>query len=160
MTETSIICYTFLVMKFTFISVGKQNDSDIADAVADYTKRISRYFHVEWKLIPTSDIEKEGEAVLKTLDSGDFVVALDDKGKEMDTMELAQFIDKRMSASDKRIVFVIGGAYGFAESVYKRANFKWSLSKLTFPHQLVRLILAESLYRAISVIKKEPYHHG
>ena len=146
-------------MKFTFISVGKQNDSDIASAVADYTKRIGRYFQVEWKLIPNSGVEKEAEVILKTLDSGDFVVVLDDKGKELNTMELAQFVEKRMGASDKNIVFVIGGAYGFTEGVYKRANFKWSLSKLTFPHQLVRLILAESLYRAISVIKKEPYHH-
>ena len=147
-------------MKFTFISVGKKNDSDIEEAVADYTKRIKRYFPVEWKLIPTSDKEKEAEAVLKTLDGGDFVVVLDDKGKELNTIELSQFIEKRMSASEKRIVFVIGGAYGFSDEVYKRANFKWSLSKLTFPHQLARLILAESLYRAISVIKKEPYHHG
>lgn len=147
-------------MKFLFISVGKKNDSDIEVAVADYTKRISRYFTVEWKLISTSDKEKEGEAILKTLGDEDFVVILDDKGKELNTIELSEFIEKRMSASDKRIVFVIGGAYGFAGSVYERANFKWSLSKLTFPHQLVRLILAESLYRAISVIKKEPYHHG
>ncbi len=147
-------------MKFTFISVGKKNDSDIEVAVADYTKRISRYFPIEWKLIPTSDKEKEGETILKNLDGGDFVVALDDKGKEMTTEELAGFIEKRMSASDKRIVFIIGGAYGFSENVYARANFKWSLSKLTFPHQLVRLILSEALYRAISVIKKEPYHHA
>jgi len=147
-------------MKFTFISVGKQNDSDIAVAVADYTKRIGRYFNVEWKLIPTSNIEKEAESILKTLDSGDFVVVLDDKGKELNTIELSEFIEKRMIAGDKRIVFVIGGAYGFDESVYKRANFKWSLSKLTFPHQLVRLILSESIYRAISVIKNEPYHHA
>ena len=147
-------------MKFIFISVGKKNDSNIEEAVADYTKRIARYFPVEWKLIPTSDKEKEAEAVLKTLDGGDFVVVLDDKGKELNTIELSQFIEKRMSASEKRIVFVIGGAYGFSDEVYKRANFKWSLSKLTFPHQLARLILAESLYRAISVIKKEPYHHG
>jgi 23S rRNA (pseudouridine1915-N3)-methyltransferase len=146
-------------MKFTFISVGKQNDSDIKEAVIDYTKRISRYFPVEWKLISTSDKNKEGEMILKGLDSGDFVVVLDDKWKEMTTEELAEFIEKRMSASDKRIVFIIGGAYGFSEDVYKRANFKWSLSKLTFPHQLVRLILSESVYRAISVIKKEPYHH-
>ena len=146
-------------MKFTFISVGKQNDSDIAGAIIDYTKRISRYFQVEWRLIPNSGMEKESESILKTLDSGDFIVVLDDKGKEMDTMELAVFVEKRMNASDKKIVFVIGGAYGFTENVYKRANFKWSLSKLTFPHQLVRLILAESIYRAISVIKKEPYHH-
>jgi len=147
-------------MKFTFISVGKQNDSDIAVAVADYTKRIGRYFNVEWKLIPTSNIEKEAESILKTLDSGDFVVVLDDKGKELNTIELSEFIEKRMIAGDKRIVFVIGGAYGFDESIYKRANFKWSLSKLTFPHQLVRLILSESIYRAISVIKNEPYHHA
>ena len=152
-------------MKLTFISVGKQNDSDIKDALLDYTKRISRYFPVEWKLISpacagrTSDKNKEGEMILKGLDSGDFVVVLDDKCKEMTTEELAEFIEKRMSASDKRIVFIIGGAYGFSEDVYKRANFKWSLSKLTFPHQLVRLILSESVYRAISVIKKEPYHH-
>jgi 23S rRNA (pseudouridine1915-N3)-methyltransferase len=147
-------------MKFTFISVGKKNDSDIEVAVADYTKRISRYFPVDWKLIPTSDVEKEGESIIKSLDNADFVIALDDKGKELNTIELSEFIEKRMSAGDKRIVFVIGGAYGFSESVYKRANFKWSLSKLTFPHQLVRLILAESLYRAISVIKNEPYHHA
>ena len=147
-------------MKFIFISVGKKNDSDIEVAIADYTKRIKRYFPVEWKLIQNSGVEKEGELILKTLNDGDFVVILDDKGKELNTIELSEFIEKRMSASDKRIVFVIGGAYGFSENVYERANFKWSLSKLTFPHQLVRLILTEALYRAISVIKKEPYHHG
>ena len=147
-------------MKFIFISVGKKNDSNIEEALVDYTKRIARYFSVEWKLISTSDKEKEGESILKALNTEDFVVMLDDKGKELNTIELSQFIEKRMSASEKRIVFVIGGAYGFSDEVYKRANFKWSLSKLTFPHQLARLILAESLYRAISVIKKEPYHHG
>ena len=149
-----------LHMRFTFISVGKKNDSDIEVAVADYTKRISRYFPIEWKLIPTSEKEKEAEGILKTVESGDFVVVLDDKGKEMTTEELAGFIEKRMIAGDKRIVFIIGGAYGFTEDVYKRANLKWSLSKLTFPHQLVRLILSESIYRAISVIKNEPYHHA
>ena len=146
-------------MKLTFITVGKQNDSGINSAVLDYTKRIEKYFKVEWKIIPTSDISKEGESILKTIEPSDFVTILDDKGKELNTIELSQFIEKRMSASLKRIIFVIGGAYGFHESVYKRANFTWSLSKLTFPHQLVRLILVESLYRAISVIKGEPYHH-
>jgi len=146
-------------MKFTFITVGKQNDSDIADAVADYTKRIGRYFPVEWKIIATSNIEKESELILKTLNNTDFVIVLDDTGKELNTMELARFVEKRMIAGDKKVVFIIGGAYGFDENVYERADFKWSLSKLTFPHQLVRLILVESLYRAISVIKNEPYHH-
>jgi 23S rRNA (pseudouridine1915-N3)-methyltransferase len=147
-------------MKFIFISVGKKNDSDIEEAIADYSKRIGRYFPIEWKIMPTSDIENESVNILKTLSNGDFVVATDDKGKELNTIELSEFIEKRMSASDKRIIFIIGGAYGIGKSVLKRANFKWSLSKLTFPHQLVRLILAESIYRAISVIKKEPYHHA
>jgi 23S rRNA (pseudouridine1915-N3)-methyltransferase len=146
-------------MKFTFISVGKQNNSDIYEAVNDYTKRIGRYFQVEWKIIETTDKEKESKSILKVVGKDDFVVALDDKGKEMTTEELAGFIEKRMNASDKRIIFVIGGAYGFSQEMYERANFKWSLSKLTFPHQLVRLILSESIYRAISVIKNEPYHH-
>ena len=84
---------------------------------------------------------------------------VDDKGKELNTIELSEFIEKRMIAGDKKVVFIIGGAYGIHKKLYERANFKWSLSKLTFPHQLARLILAESLYRAISVIKKEPYHH-
>ena len=147
-------------MKFVFISIGKQNDSDISDAISDYTNRIERYFPVEWKLIPTSDKEKEGTQILKNIESSDFVIVLDDKGKEMSTEELAQFFEKKMIMSERKIIFIIGGAYGFSEEVYKRANFKWSLSKLTFPHQLVRLILLEAVYRAISVIKKEPYHHA
>ena len=136
-------------MKFIFISVGKKNDSGIADAVLDYTKRIERYFKVEWKIIPTSDKEKEAETILKNLEPADFVIALDESGKELNTIELSQFIEKRMIASDERIIFIIGGAYGLDESILKRANLKWSLSKLTFPHQIVRLILSESLYRAI-----------
>ena len=147
-------------MKMLFITIGKQNDSDIASAISDYTKRIDRYIKTEWKIIPSSDIKKESEFVLKGIDSDDYVVVLDDKGKELDTMELSQFIEKRMISGDKRVIFVIGGAYGIDENILKRANFKWSLSKLTFPHQLVRLILSESIYRAISVIKKEPYHHS
>ncbi len=147
-------------MKFIFISVGKKNDSDIADAVLDYTKRIERYFKAEWKIIPSSDKAKEGESILKSIETGDFVVALDEGGKEFNTIELSEFVEKRMIAGDGRVIFIIGGAYGIDESVLKRANFTWSLSKLTFPHQLVRLLLSESLYRAISVLKKEPYHHA
>lgn len=147
-------------MKFIFISVGKKNDSGIADAVLDYTKRIERYFKVEWKIIPTSDKEKEGENILKLIQSDDFVIVLDEVGRELNTIELSAFVEKRMLASDSRIVFIIGGAYGMHDPILHRANFTWSLSKLTFPHQLVRLLLVEALYRAISVLKKEPYHHG
>jgi 23S rRNA (pseudouridine1915-N3)-methyltransferase len=147
-------------MKISFISIGKQNDSGINLAIEDYTKRINKYFKTEWKIIPSSDKEEEAGKILKVLETGDFVVALDEKGKEFGTMELSQFIEKRMIAGDKRIVFIIGGAYGLDDIVLNKANIKWSLSKLTFPHQLVRLILSETIYRAISVLKNEPYHHG
>jgi 23S rRNA (pseudouridine1915-N3)-methyltransferase len=146
-------------MKIVFITVGKQNDSTLAEAILDYTKRIGRYFEAEWKIIPSSDIKKESETILKSITPGDFLVALDEKGKELGTVELSQFIEKRMIAGDKKLIFVIGGAYGLDGSVLSKANFKWSLSKLTFPHQIVRLILAETVYRSISVIKNEPYHH-
>ena len=146
-------------MKILFITIGKQNDSLIGDAVSEYTKRINNYFKTEWKVIPTSDMRKEGESILKSIESDDYLVTLDDKGKELDTILLSQFIEKRMIDGDKRIVFVIGGAYGISDEVFKRSNFKWSLSKLVFPHQIVRLILSETIYRAITVIKNEPYHH-
>jgi len=146
-------------MKFLFITIGKDTDKNLSESVIDYTKRIDRHIKTEWKVISSSDIKKESESILKCLTSEDYFVVLDDKGKELDTIELSQFIEKRMIAGDKRVVFVIGGAYGVGEEVSKRANFIWSLSKLTFPHQLVRLILSEAIYRAISVIKKEPYHH-
>lgn len=146
-------------MKFLFITIGKDNDKKLAESVTDYTKRINNYFKTEWKIIPSSDIKKEGENILKSIESGDYLIVLDERGKELSTIELADFIEKRMIASDKRIVFVIGGAYGVDEEVLQKANFKWSLSKLVFPHQIVRLILSETVYRAITVIKNEPYHH-
>jgi 23S rRNA (pseudouridine1915-N3)-methyltransferase len=146
-------------MKILFITIGKQNDSSLSDAILDYTKRINNYFKTEWKIIPSSDIKKESESILKSIESDDYLVVLDERGKELSTIELADFIEKRMIASDKRIIFVIGGAYGVDESVVQRANYKWSLSKLVFPHQIVRLILSETVYRAITVIKNEPYHH-
>ena len=146
-------------MKILFITIGKQNDSSLSDAILDYTKRINNYFKTEWKIIPSSDIKKESENILKNIESDDYLVSLDERGKELSTIELADFIEKRMISSDKRVVFVIGGAYGVSEEVLQRSNFKWSLSKLVFPHQIVRLILSETVYRAITVIKNEPYHH-
>jgi 23S rRNA (pseudouridine1915-N3)-methyltransferase len=159
MTESNI-SFILESMKFLFITIGKDTDKNLVESVIDYTNRINRHIKTEWKIIPSSDIKKESENILKSIDSDDYVVVLDDKGKELNTMELSQFIEKRMISGDKRVVFVIGGAYGVGEDVFVRANYIWSLSKLTFPHQLVRLILSESIYRAISVIKKEPYHHS
>ena len=146
-------------MKIIFITIGKDTDKNLAESVIDYTNRINRHIKTEWKIIPSSDIKKESENILKSIESDDFVVALDNRGKELNTIELSQFIEKRMIDADKKVVFIIGGAFGIDEDILKRANFIWSLSKLTFPHQLVRLIFSESIYRAISVIKKEPYHH-
>ncbi len=142
-----------------FISVGKKNEKSIAQGIEDYTKRISRYFKTEWKIILSSSTEDEAEKILKSFQPGDFVIALDEKGKELSTKELSQFLEKRMIAGDKRLVFIIGGSYGLDEKILEKVHFKWSLSRLTFPHQLVRLIMSEALYRAISVIKNEPYHY-
>ncbi|MBU6370620.1 MAG: 23S rRNA (pseudouridine(1915)-N(3))-methyltransferase RlmH [Patescibacteria group bacterium] len=147
-------------MKFLFISVGKNDDANIADAIAEYTARISRHLKTEWKIIPSSDKETEAERILKSLKPEDFLVALDEKGKEMSTRELSQFLEKRMITGGGTVAFAIGGAYGLDDSILKRANLVWSLSKLTLPHQLARLLLAESVYRAMSVIKHEPYHHA
>ncbi|MFA6430483.1 MAG: 23S rRNA (pseudouridine(1915)-N(3))-methyltransferase RlmH [Candidatus Paceibacterota bacterium] len=145
-------------MKFIFVTVGKQNDSGIDEMITDYTKRISRYVQAEWRILPNSNMEKEGEQILKTASDGEMIL-LDNRGKELTTVELAGFLEKKMISGSKNIFFVIGGAYGVSDDVFKKANFVWSLSKLTFPHQIARLLLSESIYRAMSVIKKEPYHH-
>ncbi len=147
-------------MKFLFISVGKKHDPAIAHGTDEYTKRISHSVKTEWKLIASSDKEEEGKTILKAIGKNDFVVALDERGKELTTLELAGFLEKRMVAGDDRVTFVVGGAYGLDAAVIDRANLAWSLSKLTLPHQIVRLLLAESLYRALSVVKGEPYHHA
>lgn len=131
-------------MKFLFLSPG---DKIKDEKVIDFTNRINHYFPCEWK----TKIE---------YDEKDFVILLDEHGKELSSPELAQFIEKRCMDSGKRIVFVIGGAYGVEQSVKDRADFTWSLSKLIFPHELVRLILSEQIYRACTIIKNESYHHA
>lgn len=146
-------------MKIVFISVGKKDDPNISELIRDYTKRIERYFETEWKIISSSDVKKEAVSILGSIKDGDFVIALDKGGKDFSTEGLADFFEKKLIDGEKRIIFIIGGAYGFDKAIFDRADFVWSLSKLTFPHQIVRLILVESIYRAISVIKREPYHH-
>lgn len=146
-------------MKLLFIAVGKKHDELVENGVAEFTSRIAHYAPVEWKIIPNSNSKEEGERILKGVDSSDILVALDEKGKSLTTLALAGYIEKKMSAGVKRLVFVIGGAYGLDQSVRDRAQIIWSLSPLTFPHQLVRLILSEQIYRAFTVIKGEKYHH-
>ena len=157
-------------MKIQFWSVGKANEQYVKAGVEEFTKRISKYYPVEWTIIPLpknsgmlseADLKKrEGEMILDWLQKEDYLVALDERGKQLNSEGLAEFIMKRTNESVKNLVFLIGGAYGIDEAVLKRADFIWSLSHLVFPHQLVRLILAEQIYRACSINRNEKYHHS
>jgi 23S rRNA (pseudouridine1915-N3)-methyltransferase len=156
-------------MKIQFWAIGKNNEPYIKDGVEEFTKRIAKYFKAEWNIIPVpknagmlSEMDlkkKEGETILEWLGKDDYVIALDERGKQITSVKLAEFIQARANESVKRLVFIIGGAFGLDNAVLKKANFTWSLSELTFPHQLVRLILAEQIYRACTIIKNEKYHH-
>jgi 23S rRNA (pseudouridine1915-N3)-methyltransferase len=147
-------------MKILIISPGKNHETYVSEGVQEFTSRISRYAPVEWKLIPTGkDAKEEGAAILKAVADKDHVILLDERGKELSSVGLSQFLEKRLNESVQRLVFVIGGAYGVSEEVKTRAQFTWSLSKLVFPHQLVRLLLSEQLYRAFSILRGEKYHH-
>ena len=156
-------------MKISFWSIGKGNEAYIKTGVDEFTRRISRYFKVEWTIIPVpknaatlSEMDlkrKEGEVILEWLKKDDYLIALDERGKQMSSEGLANFIQARANESTKQIIFLIGGAYGIDDTVLKRADYKWSLSQLVFPHQLVRLILAEQIYRACTILKNEKYHH-
>jgi len=157
-------------MKIQFWTVGKAHEPYIKTGVEEFTKRISKYYPVEWTVIPLpknsgmlseADLKKkEGEMILDWLQKEDYLIALDERGKQLSSEGLADFMMKRSNESVKNLVFLIGGAYGIDEEVMKRANFKWSLSQLVFPHQLVRLILAEQIYRACSINRNEKYHHS
>lgn len=156
-------------MKIQLWSVGKAHETYIKTGVNAFTQRINRYYPAEWDFIPTPknagmlsqmDLKKhEGETILEWLDRDDYLVLLDERGKQLTSPEVAQFLQLRANESLKQIIFLIGGVYGVDDAVFKRANFTWSLSKLVFPHMLVRLILAEQLYRACSILKNEKYHH-
>jgi len=156
-------------MKLQFWSVGKINEPYVKEGVDIFTKRISHYYPVEWNIIPVpkntamlSEMDlkkKEGATILNFLQKEDYLVLLDERGKQLKSEELAKFIETRANESVKNMVFLIGGAFGVSDEVMQRANYKWSLSPLVFPHQLVRLILAEQVYRACTIIKNEKYHH-
>lgn len=156
-------------MKIHLWAIGKNHEPYVKAGVEEFTGRIDKYFKVEWNIIPVpknagmmSEMDlkkKEGEIILDWLQKDDYLVALDERGKQMSSVKLAQFLQSRANESTRRIVFLIGGAFGLDDAVLKRANSKWSLSELTFPHQLVRLILAEQVYRACTILRNEKYHH-
>ena len=156
-------------MKLQFWSVGKAHESYVKEGIEVFTKRISNYFPVEWNIIPSlknagmmSEMElkrKEAELILEYVHKDDFLVLLDEKGKLLSSEAVAELIQLCANKSTKKIIFLIGGAFGVDDLLKLRANFKWSLSNLVFPHQLVRLILSEQIYRACSILRNEKYHH-
>jgi 23S rRNA (pseudouridine1915-N3)-methyltransferase len=152
-------------MNVKLICTGKTTDRIALDGMREYAGRIERYGKfsvVESEAGRGDDLQmkkKEGEILLKKLDPKDFLVLLDEKGKELTSFEFAEMLRHHQKIATKNLVFLIGGAYGFSEEVYKRANMKLALSKMTFPHQLVRVIFLEQLYRAFTIVKGEKYHH-
>lgn len=156
-------------MKAELLVIGKTDSNIIKDGIEVYRKRLVHYLPFEMKVIPdiknTKNMSvdqqksKEGALILDNLNSSDFVVLLDEKGKEFTSAGFSSFMEQKMINGIKKIVFIIGGPYGFSQDVYNRANSKLSLSKMTFSHQMVRMIFTEQLYRAMTIIKGEPYHH-
>ena len=156
-------------MRITLLTVGKTNDLSFKNAISEYQKRLKFYISFDIEEIPSlkntknltedNQKQKEGELILKYLQPEDEVVLLDDKGAEYTSKQFASYIEKKSASGLKRLVFVVGGPYGFSQEVYQRANDKVSLSRMTFSHQMVRLVFTEQLYRACTIIKGEPYHH-
>lgn len=155
-------------MKIKLIMIGKTTGDLYIDAIEDYTNRIKHYNNFSIHVIPglkntkklsqEQQKQAEGELILKELTAQDIVILLDERGKEYRSMEFAKWLENKQLTA-QNIVFVIGGPYGFSDSIYQRANEKISLSKMTFSHQMVRLIFVEQLYRACTIIKGESYHH-
>jgi len=156
-------------MKIALLQIGKTTEKHINDGVEMYSERIRKYSGFEIITIPelkdtrsmpvNEQKLREGKKILQSVGKDDYIVLLDEGGREFRTKEFADWMDKKAAVTGKRIVFVIGGPWGFSDEVYKAAHFSLSLSKLTFPHQLVRLLFAEQLYRVFTIIRREPYHH-
>lgn len=156
-------------MKIELAVIGKTSIGYLKQGIDEYIKRLKHYVPFEIKYIDdiknTKNISEgqqkrtEGAKILSLLDKSDFVVLLDEHGKEYTSMQYSSYIQKRMLSGAKKVVFVIGGPYGFSQDVYDRANDKISFSKMTFNHEMIRLIFTEQLYRAYTIINHEPYHH-
>ena len=156
-------------MNIELRAVGKTDSQAVESLAADYARRINHYCRFSVTMLPdvrnTRSISAsqqrtaEGEAILRQLTAGDYVALFDERGTEYRSMEFAAWMQKRMNSGIRRLVFVIGGPYGFSDAVYERADARVSLSKMTFSHQIVRALIAEQLYRAFTILNNEPYHH-
>jgi len=156
-------------VKILLLTIGNTDKKYMKEAIDDYVKRLSFYVPFEFKIIPdiknrsslTEDLqkEKEGQLILNCISAGDYLVLLDEHGSEFSSIEFSKWIEKKMILTTRQLVFVIGGPYGFSNTVVQRCDIKIALSRLTFSHQMVRLIFVEQLYRAMTILKNEPYHH-
>jgi 23S rRNA (pseudouridine1915-N3)-methyltransferase len=156
-------------MKIVLAVVGKMAGGYLSKGIEDYTSRLKHYvpFEIQYiadakntkKLTQEQQKTVEGSNILTAIDNSDYVVLLDERGKQYTSMDFAKYIEKKMSTLQRRLVFVVGGPYGFSPEVYARANEKISLSSMTFSHEMIRLIFTEQLYRAMTILRNEPYHH-
>lgn len=156
-------------MKVQLILVGKTVDKRFSDIIDEYASRVKHYIGFDIQVIPelknTKNLsvdqqkQQEGELIVRQLQAGDYVVLLDEYGKEFRSVEFSDWMVKKMNTVSKRLVFIVGGPYGFSPDVYSKSNEKISLSKMTFSHQMIRMIFTEQLYRAMTIMKGEPYHH-
>ncbi|MEM9142706.1 MAG: 23S rRNA (pseudouridine(1915)-N(3))-methyltransferase RlmH [Bacteroidota bacterium] len=156
-------------MNITLIAIGKTDNALLRELIQTYTNRLGRYVNFEWVIIPdiknsknmteSQQRQMEGENLLKRLQPADRLVLLDEKGKEYTSLSFATSLQQHMNSGIKRLVFVIGGPYGFSPQVYEKATAMLSLSKMTFSHQMVRLFAVEQIYRAFTILRNEPYHH-
>ncbi|HZX57602.1 MAG TPA: 23S rRNA (pseudouridine(1915)-N(3))-methyltransferase RlmH [Mucilaginibacter sp.] len=157
-------------MKITLLLIGKTEDAYLREGISKYLNRLRHYARIDFVEIPElkntkaltqeQHKAKESELILKKLLPTDQVILLDEKGVQLTSPQFADYLDKKAISSVSNLVFIVGGPYGFDQSVYQRANDKISLSRMTFSHQMVRLFFAEQLYRAYTIIKGEPYHHA
>ncbi len=157
-------------MTIKLLAIGKTDSIELQRLIAIYKKRLEHYIKFELEVIPdlkkTKNLSqeqqknKEGELILKKLVSTDVLILLDENGKQFNSVEFSGYLQKKMNSGIKQLVFVIGGPYGFSDTVYKTASGKISLSKMTFSHQMVRLFVVEQVYRAFTILKNEPYHHN
>lgn len=156
-------------MNIKLIAIGKTDNKNLQTLIEDYKKRLSHYIKFDFEIIPDlkkvkhlseeQQKDKEGELILAKTQNSDVLILLDENGKQMDSVAFSNYLQKHMNSGIKTLIFVIGGPYGFSDEVYKRANGKLGLSKMTFSHQMVRLFFTEQLYRGFTILKNEPYHH-
>ena len=156
-------------MEIELLTVGKTTIRFVEDGIAEYSKRLKHYIPYSIKslpdvknaskLDPAKQKEAEGEKILDAISNSDFVVLLDERGKQYSSIEFSAFLEKQMISGRRKVVFVVGGPYGFSQPVYDRADSLLSLSKMTFNHEMVRLFFTEQIYRAMTILRGEPYHH-